>query len=231
MTLIPSDMMVQMKETPLIAHMSMLDLEMDKILKDNQLPMDQKFRQYQTALYRYHISQQERDKPTLPLVTEPTHKRFPKDQLLSDIPQQKRRNAKLLIEFIENIPELSLTDKNEIQINGKTVLNSNIVDLFADLSRDRKDGPPPRGYDELMTVLNRHNIPLEAIGNRRRRDTMIPDDVTTPAKRQRRRQSSLEDEEPPLTIERKSSRIAKGRRKNYAVMARGQPWEPLYKKN
>ena len=230
MTLIPSDMLGQMKETPLIVHMSMLDSEMDKILKDNQLPMDQKFRQYQTALYRYHISQQERDKSALPLVTEPTHKRFPKDQLLADIPQQKRRNAKLLVEFIENIPELSLSDKNEIQINGETVLNSNIVDLFADLTRDRRDGPTPRGYDELMTLLNRHNIPLEAIGNRQRRDRMMPEEVRTPEKRRRRRQSSLDYEEPPPTTERKSSRIAQGQRKNYAAMARGQPWEPLYKK-
>ena len=228
MTLVPADMLGQIREMPLITHMSNLDLEMDKILQDKQLPMEQKFRQYQTALYRYQVSQHERDKPKikeqLPVVES---KRFPKEQLLADVPRQKQRNARLLVEFIENIPELSLTDKNEIRINNETIPNSNIIDLMADLTRDRREGPPPRGFQEFSALLHEHNVPLEAIGNRKRRETMTPQmsETNTPVRRHRR-QESLDDETP--IIERKSSRIAKlGPRQNYASIERGQRWDRL----
>ena len=199
MTLIPADMLGQMQQMPVLSHLSALDTDMNRILLDKHLSTDVKFKHYQDALQRYQMGMQ----PPPPLPAQPvetaavaTTKLFPKQQLLVNIPKQKQRSAKMLAEFIENIPELSLTAKNEIRINNETIPNSNIVDLFGDLTRDRQVGPLPHGYQQFTELLNEYNVPLEAIGNRKRRDSIAQRrDEGTPLLLGRR----LSDSEEPFT--------------------------------
>ena len=221
MALVPAEMLNQLKDAPLMTQMSALDEDMGKILQHKQMSTDLKFRRYQDALQRYQGFVTERDAPSRPPPPPPEtfDANISKDLLLPGIPQQKMRNAKLLADFIKNIPELSVTDRNEIRINGETIANSNIIDLFADLTRDRRGGPPPRGMHEFVTLLQNHNVPMEAIGNHKRRETI----EMSPPRNRRRRQSS-----PEFTPQRQSSRIAhQGPRRNYKTMHDGTPWERL----
>ena len=46
--------------------------------------------------------------------------------------------------------------------------NSNIVDLLSDLGRKKKTSKPPKGMDELLTVLKERNIARSLIPNEAR---------------------------------------------------------------
>jgi hypothetical protein len=255
MALVPADMMGHIKEAPMLTQITALDREMGSILNNKGLSTDMKFRQYQDALQRYQMLLHERDKPAVPPPPIDNQK-LPKELLLRDVPNQKKKKAKLLFDFIENIPELSVTRRNEIQINGETIENSNIVDIFADLTLDRQRVAPLRGFREFVTLLQRHNVPLEAIGNRRRREALLtpapPSAASTPASRQRgtpgstpastpgsrgsagrrrQRQASIgsDDGSPRPRHSRRISRQV-GPRQNYARINRGAPipyWDNL----
>ena len=259
MTLIPADMLGQMQQMPVLSHLSALDTDMNRILLDKHLSTDVKFKHYQDALQRYHMGLQPPPLPqqpaTQPVETESVAaapKLFPKQQLLVNIPKQKQRSAKMLAEFIENIPELSFTAKNEIRINNETIPNSNIVDLFGDLSRDRQVGPLPYGYRQFTELLNEYNVPLEAIGNRKRCDSIAqrraegtpllerrlsdfeepftPHDRQLDEVRRRRRMHPVPiDEEELEGTPRQSKRLQQrnGSRKDYRKLNSGQAWRQL----
>ena len=233
MALIPAEMLGQMKETPLIMQMSALDQDMGQILQNKQLSTDMKFLKYQDALQRYHIMVNDRDKPVHQVQAPPeqaTARKIPRELLLRSIPQQKLRNAKLLADFIETIPELSVSERNEIQINGATIENSNIIDLFSDLTRDRRGGPIPRGHDRFVALLHDHNVPLEAIGNQRRRETFntpVSSTANTPTSnnRRRHRQPSLDSIDELITPRQSRRLVQQGPKRNFAQMHRG--WQNL----
>lgn len=178
MSLVPTDMLGHMQATPILTQLSTLDNDMSAILKNKDLPTDAKFRQYQGALQRYQMLVRKRDK--VPRVEK--KKSLPKDQLL-DMPNYRKGKANILYQFIENIPELTVNERNEIQINGKTIQNSNIVDIFAALTLDRKMETPPRGFQEFFELLRRHNVPLEAIGNQRWRNELTSSSSSTTSDR------------------------------------------------
>ena len=149
---------------PLVTQISTLDQEMSNILENKQLSTDVKFHRYQDALQRYKIMSTDREVPK----KEESKTALP--NLLRDIPTQKKRKAKILYEFLETLPEFGINDKNEIIIGDHVIGNSNIVDVFADLALDRRTNELPRGSQQLVTHLKKHNVPLEAIGNASRRE-------------------------------------------------------------
>ena len=205
MTLIPADMLGQMQEMATLSHMSALDSDVNRILQDKYLSTDVKFKHYQDALQRYQMGSQPRAMPPLPppAATHPVEavNNFPKQQLLANIPKQKQRSAKMLADFIENIPDLSLTAKNELRINNETIPNSNIVDLFGDLTRDHQADPVPRGYEQFTELLNAYNVPLEAIGNRKRRESIAQIAMPVAVEADRKRQSSKSNKRQPALEE------------------------------
>ncbi len=173
MALVPADMLGQIKEAPLLTQISNLDRGMGSILQNKQLSTDAKFHQYQDALQRFQMLQHERDRPA----SVPKETKLPKELLL-DVPAQKKKKARILFDFIENIPELDVNRRNEVIISGETIENSNIVDLFAALTLDRQE--QPRGFQEFSALLRRNNVPMEAIGNRQRLNILTPARVVTP---------------------------------------------------
>ena len=234
MALVPADMLGQIREAPLLTHMSQIDKEMNNIVQNNEMSTDMKFKMYQDALRKYHVLTHERDNQTHiaeqqpPLAAAaaaqpgaaaarsaaaartPGAKRVPTDALLRDLPKQKKKNAKLLMEGLERMPELSLSDKNEIRINGDTIENSNIYDLVSDLTRDRKHNvPPPRGHQQLMTLIRQHNLPMLAIGNQQRRNALYTPPSPGVVARRGRRLPSEEEEEEEEEAEREWSTPAR----------------------
>ena len=231
MALVPMDMVSQMKDAPLLGQLSALDKEMEDILRETT-SNDLKLRKYQDALRRYHQLTDIRDEtPVKQTITveEEEVPAIPHQQIIRNMPAQKQRSAKILLDFLETMPELSVNDRNEISIHGKLVKNSNIHDLVSDLTRDTR-GRPPKGLNELTRALKVRNVPLTAIGSSHRKTLFTEEEPTSsmssivlpsiaPSVRSRRPLSS-EDFEMP----RKSPRISRqGPRQNFAHMLDG--WE------
>ena len=172
MALVPMDFVAQTKEAPLLNQLSTLDKEMETVLKDSG-STDLKFRKYQDALRRYQHLTNVRDEGKIAapqrIVEDEILPSLPAQQIIRNMPNQKQRSAKILLDFLATLPELAISDNNEIIIDGNSVKNSNIHDLVADLTRD-KLGDPPRGFNEFFKLLKRRNVPMEAIGSQRRKN-------------------------------------------------------------
>ncbi len=176
MALVPLDLVSHTEDAPLLNQLASLDNEMKSILLENT-GNDLKLRKYQDALRKYQQLTESRTAkkdppPQPPPVTEPEVREaaLPREQIIRNMPAQKQRSAKILLDFMGTIPELEVSNQNEIIINGNTVRHSNIHDLVSDLTRDKK-GAPPRGHPELARLLKAHNVPLEAIGSQHRKNT------------------------------------------------------------
>ena len=73
-----------------------------------------------------------------------------------------------MAETLANLPEVNWDDKLQLIVDGKTVENSNVVDLLSDLGRKKKTSKPPEGMNELLTVLKERNIAKSLIPNEAR---------------------------------------------------------------
>jgi hypothetical protein len=121
-----------------------LDTEMMQILVNTDLPPDIKYAQYSQLLHRHRMLLQDRNKPyEIPIIDRtPTVNSVNESEILNNIPKKRLTVAKSLIEFISKQPNICIKDNNEIEINGKLIKNSNIVDIIHDFSRDRKSDAP-----------------------------------------------------------------------------------------
>ena len=178
MALVPMDFASHTKEAPLLNQLSSLDKEMQMVLSDSA-STDVKFKKYQDAIRRYqHFTDVRDEKVPVP----PTNTRreeqilpaLPAQQIIRNMPNQKQRSARILLDFLGNIPELGISNNNEIIIDGNTVKNSNIHDLVSDLTRDTRSARP-RGSNEFTQLLRAKNVPLEAIGSSRRKNLFTID--------------------------------------------------------
>ena len=73
-----------------------------------------------------------------------------------------------MAETLANLPEVNWDDKLQLIVDGKTVENSNVVDLLSDLGRKKKTSKPPKGMNELLTVFKERNIAKSLIPNEAR---------------------------------------------------------------
>ena len=249
MALVPFEMagadyyqrMGQVQEAPLLSKLAGLDQEMGNILRDSNMSNDLKFRKYQDTLRRYqHFTDVRDEKPRQQLpVTDTT---LPSQQIVQNMPKPKQRNARVLLDFMDSIPELSVNDRNEIVIDGNVIRHSNFHDLVSDLTRDKK-GPQPTGFDELAHLLKEHNVPMDAIGSVHRKNALRQDEELRPLPSVRSSVSrhtlsrplsnddfnpgasthsrfnvleDLDDDNEPVPKKRKSKRISnQGPRNNY----------------
>ena len=249
MALVPMDIMNQMKEMPLLNQLSNLDKEMESILRDTAASNDMKFLKYQDTLRRYQQLTDVRDQPLQPIQPVQSHPvnrekvTLPSEQIIRNMPVQKQRSAKILLDFLATVPELSVNDRNEIVIDGNVVRKSNIHDLVSDLTRDQR-GPTPRGFNELAHTLKTHNVPLMAIGSTRRRNTFAGEPPSSVSSKRSRQPSNMrtlsiedfpshsapidDDDEWEVSKPRKKSRrvSAQGPQQNYAKVQKGYGlWE------
>ena len=90
------------------------------------------------------------------------------ERVLKTVPKYLHGKASVLIDYLNNNPQISWDKRDQLVLNGKTVLNSNIIDIINDLLRKRKSLSPPVGWDALASVLDNSNTPREVIGNNSR---------------------------------------------------------------
>lgn len=156
-----------------------LDDEMEEILSDKKIHDSEKWKLYNQVLQRFlHKSSINRKPINIPL--------FGTDDA---IPSKRQRQGAFYTNQIEEIVEtfsktykpkvrnllrfmlrdespISWNDNYEVFIDGEKIEGSNLVDLISSLVRMRIV-PSPVGWNRVMNVLNKMNVPREYILNQK----------------------------------------------------------------
>ena len=153
--------------SPLIEKMSRLDEEMKRILDRSDLDDKTKAHEYSQVLGQYLATKEQYSRPVPIPIAEPTPVPTINTQLF---PQNSRRKAEALLDFIKDTPGISWNDRRELVLDGKTLHSTNVVDLIDDLSRPltKKE---PRGIEPFVQALTEANVPTSYVANRRRLDS------------------------------------------------------------
>lgn len=159
LVLVPEDR-VQVME-----HLSELDQRMQNILQNKNLSEDEKATLYLQILQKYTNFSIE--KTTQESVSEPTEEDEPivkteKDELEEKVvnaaPVQYKDTAKDIFQFLKNQNSLKWNNKGEIVYKEEVVPRTNIVDLVADLLRNRKKAPV--GRNVFLNALRDIEFPV-----------------------------------------------------------------------
>ncbi len=178
MALVPANFMTHLQQplnpSPQLSigrQLSRLDTEMKRILDDEAVPDDVKYKLYSHTLSQFNELREETKKPIKvkienekDLVKEPTA-----DYLLShagNIPADKRDVAQKLATFLEKCDNIHWTIKGELLVDGTEVQGSNIHDLFDYVTRNRSEAAPPIGFRRFCDKLDEANAPMSIIGNK-----------------------------------------------------------------
>ena len=182
MALVPhqlvSSLLAQQQLNSNLAELSKLDQEMKAVLDDKQMSADLKYKQYSQVLHRYmNLRDQELRAPVPIPIQEAAVDKVPAKILLPNIldtvPKQSRNQARMLLQHVQDSPHITWNNQLELELNGKKVAGSNIVDLIHDFSRPRTRVAPANGWQEFAGVLRETNIPREAIGNAARLEPQL----------------------------------------------------------
>ena len=179
----------QIKEyDPSITALARVQNQVDSVLTDPtiaQLPADQRLKLLQKLQHRFEQIKHEGDTPlklagvsaslpepasmpATPTTASTTGLSRPAVQLFG-INQRYRNRADTLMKHILQDPaSLSVNERNEIVVKGRTVPGSNIIDLVSDAfatSKSRVDGPRPQGFSDFVTALRDVNAPRTLLMN------------------------------------------------------------------
>ena len=173
MVMVPQDtyssLLSQQKQTysPTIGQLSNLDQELQNVLSNPNLSTDEKYHHYQNVFGRYQNLKQQQfyTKPTPPAV-DPTPYLLPvgDSNLLGGLPKQTRRKGLLLVDHLKkNKEKFQWMDSGELVINGHPIPGSNFTDLVHHVTRTRPTAKPPPGAAEFKVLLQKTNVPQEAL--------------------------------------------------------------------
>ena len=144
--------------------------EMSTVLRDNNLPDDVKSSRFNEKIKDFTIYA---DKITTPAVAPPTTitpKTKPSHQTFHSLPKSFQQPASILLTELAKFPQRVQWDDttNELTIDGKRMVGSNLVDLVGDVLRNRKTASPPMYSDAFLQLLADVNVPEEFIRNKSR---------------------------------------------------------------
>lgn len=160
---------------PDISNTSDLNLKMNSILKRDDLAESEKSRLYSETLQKFKLSHNKALEGTIVPHTNVTnqpdnevHKQNINNDIIASVPKTLQNKATLLIERLKRDSTIKWDNKGVVEINGKTIKGSNIIDLVNDVIRERKTSQTPTGWSYFSSVLKNINIPQEYIGNKKR---------------------------------------------------------------
>ena len=170
MALIPLDMLQRMNKpdlTPiknptqdqLVKTMS----EMNNVLHDNYLPDDIKSSRFNEKIKDFTVYS---DKIT----STPTVKSSTVTPKFFSLPKTFQQPASFLLKELEKFPQRVQWDNNtnELTIDGKRMVGSNLIDLVGDVLRNRKSVSPPMYSNAFLQLLADLNVPEDFIRNKSR---------------------------------------------------------------
>ena len=124
---------------PTLNQLSLLDQQMKPCWMTTALAQRPKLQQYYSTLRRYSAIQDNSNRSPIPVRIEPPSKlpspvatkELPalESELLEHVPKMQRQNAKLLVKYIKENPDISWNQNKELVYKGNVVEDSNIYDL------------------------------------------------------------------------------------------------------
>ena len=237
MALVPADMTLQMQQqpysplAPAYNQLSVLDQQMKSVLENSTLSPEQKLQLYYNSLRRFGEIQNSEIRVPVPVRIQPETERveeapkeentlpIPDSDLLSRIPKNKRRGAKLLLDYIRKNPDVRWNAANELIYRGQRIPKSNIYDLLRDFSEDsQKNQKSPAGWRELQEALSMQNLPRGAIGNRTHQELLYSPETSV---------LSLDEEEDDFPRSKRKKLRALKKKPDYGQGDHMIPWETL----
>ncbi|GFS40537.1 uncharacterized protein NPIL_679681 [Nephila pilipes] len=142
-----------------------------------------------------------------------------------------KTRKKYIIPILEKLRDANyiFNDMNELQKDGKTEYRSNGIDLFSYLMRNERDNrPPPLGFHTFLQGILNANIPIEWIGNKNLKESILLSqadpkwlDQSSPKESKPKKLSITERLEPFSSSESLSSLI-KSKPKKFSIAERLQ---------
>jgi len=186
MILVPHDSVARMNDpSPSVSHtqMSTLDTEMNYILRKQYADDSEKWKKYNEALQRFLHFSKESNKPIsleiASLLDDKEEKENPnptsavRQQLASVLPKTYKDQALKIHDYLSVSGSPITWDANGVvSLKGTPVPHSNIIDLISDLTRYRNNFDP-HGVTHFIQTLAKLNIPLDLIGNEKRRTAIL----------------------------------------------------------
>ncbi len=182
MALVPANYMAQLQQQPagivnpspqmsIGRQLSRLDAEMKRILDDENVPDDLKYKLYSHALSQFSELREEMKKPIRMEIE--SEKKTEQPQVAGfllansgDFPADKKNVARKLATFLEQTDSIQWGSKGELVVDGIAVQGSNIHDLFDYVTRNRSVAAPPIGFRRFTDALDAANVPKSIIGNK-----------------------------------------------------------------
>lgn len=171
---------------PQVTQASHLHQDMNAVLKEDHVSESEKAQLYGQKLQQFQMAHKKalRPKPTkvgagadpgadpgagagAGAGTDPVVRKPLFDRIVDSVPTTMRRKAKLLLQMLEEHPDMSWNEQGRLEVQGKPIDGSNIIDLVNDVLRHRK-GSNPRGWEYFSSGLRDMNVPQEYIGNKQR---------------------------------------------------------------
>ena len=166
--------------SPIIKTITKLDDRIKQILDDDNLDEQKKIQLYTQTLQQYRNVRQNLEPAAASLLATPTStskesitnnestKVYADKSIIETVPTTYRTRASNLLRFIKNDDKIKWNDNGIVTYNGRTLNNSNIIDLVNDVVRPRKRSQPNR-WQEFAQALDELNVPKDLIGNPRRK--------------------------------------------------------------
>lgn len=155
---------------------SELDREMFRLLNNKNISDHDKWDQYHQVLQRYlHYTSQKRKPVQIPIVELKDESEKPTmsdaqssighEDIVDTFSKNYKKDVRNILKAIDGKKDLISWDNDGIvYIQGDKIPHSNIIDLLHDVIRVRKSTQPP-GWEQLMHVLKKINIPNEFVTN------------------------------------------------------------------
>ena len=167
----------QLPPNPQITQTSDLLKDMKEVLRQENISESEKAQLYGQTLHKFQTAHKKALRPAgnkEEVVHRPTtegeadHRPHTlRDRIVESVPVTMRRKAKLLLSMLEEHPHMSWNEQGHLEVHGKPIPGSNMIDLVNDVLRHRK-GSSPRGWEEFSKGLRDMNVPQEYIGNKQR---------------------------------------------------------------
>lgn len=164
-----------------------MDKEMHGILYNTQCPDELKWKMYSQTLHKYLHVVKEKDKTIeIPLISKkpqpdatpatvvnepqveiptllPTKDAQVIHLLKKALPKTLKEKGIDLLNILMSGPHVSWKETGEINVNGKDIKNSNIVDLVCNAVRS-KSNAKPTGWHEFSKAVIDSNVPKQFLG-------------------------------------------------------------------
>lgn len=163
---------------PQITMTSDLQKEMQTTMNRDDLTESEKAQRYGENLYKFQLAHKKAlTEPVKPLISpvsnsdsssvSPMPKKKINDRIIESVPPAMRRRAKLLLDMLQDHPNLSWDEHGTVIMNEKPLEGTNIIDLVNDTIRQRKQFEP-KGWQTFSKALKDVNVPQDIVGNKKR---------------------------------------------------------------